>query len=129
MLTVKNLNLKVFNNKLCKYAIKNSPLSPMSNMLVGQIAMIWDMNNNPTAAQVLKEFKSDIIDLRVKCGIHNGKLINNEYIKSLSNIPNISKLRIKIINILSQFSIRIIQNLRYCPLTILSVLNLRKKLL
>jgi len=127
MLKIKSLNLKVFNNKLCKHAIKDSYLNIMSNMLIGQIAIIWDENNNPTAAQVLKEFQKDIIDLKVKCGIHNGKLISNQYVKTLSNIPNISKLRIKIINILSQYSIRIIQNLKYCPLTILSILDLRKK--
>jgi len=129
MLSIKNLNLKVFNNKLCRHAIKDTHLNVMSDMLIGQIAIIWDINNNPTAAQVLKDFKKDIIDLKVKCGIHNGKLIDNQYVKSLSNIPDLPTLRIKIINILSQFSIRIIQNLKYSPLTILSVLNLRKKLL
>jgi large subunit ribosomal protein L10 len=111
LLNSKSLNLKVFNNKLCKYAIKDSYLNVMSNMLIGQIAIIWDNNNNPTAAQVLKEFQEDIIDLKVKCGIHNGKLIDNQYIKSLSNIPDLSILRIKIINLLSKYSINIIQNL------------------
>jgi len=98
-------------------------------MLIGQIAFIWDTNNNPAAAQVLKNFKDDFIDLRVKCGIHNGKLIDNSYIKYLANIPNLPTLRVKIISILSQYSIRIIHNLRYYPLTILSVLNLRKNIL
>jgi ribosomal protein L10 len=129
MLNIKNLHLRVFNNKLCKYAIKDSYLNVMSSMLIGQIAIIWDTHNNPTAAKVLKEFQEDIINLKVKCGIHNGKLIDNEYINSLSNIPNLSTLRVRIIDILSQYSIRIIQNLKYCPLTILSILDLRKKLL
>lgn len=129
MLNANNLNIKVFNNKLCKYAIKDTYLSIMSSMLIGQVAIIWDVQNNPTAAQTLKDFQEDIIDLKVKCGIHNGKLIDNEYVKELSNIPNLSILRMKIINILSQFSLRIIYSLKSCPLTILSVLNLRKKLL
>jgi ribosomal protein L10 len=129
MLNVKNLNLKVFSNKLCKHAIKDTYLDVMSKMLIGQVALIWDENNNPTAAQVLKDFQEDIIDLKVKCGIHNGKLITNDYIKLLSNIPNLPTLRIKIISLLSQYSIRIIQNLKHYPLTILNVLDMKKNLL
>lgn len=129
MLNVKNLNLKVINNKLCRYAVKNTYLKIISNMLIGQIAIIWDTSNNPTAAQVLKEYQSDFIDLKVKCGVYNGKLINSEYINALSNIPDLSTLRVKIINLLLHCSMRIIENLQYCPSTILSVLNLRRKLL
>jgi len=129
MLNTKNLNLKVLNNKLCKYAVKDTYLKIISNMLIGQVAIIWDTENNPTAAKVLKEYQHNFIDLKVKCGVHNGKLIDNKYIKNLSNIPDLSTLRVKIINLLLYGSIRIIENLRYSPLTILNVLNLRKKLL
>jgi len=128
MLNFQNINLKVFNNKLCRYAIKDSYLNMISDMLIGQTAIIWDVNNKPTAAKVLQNFRKDIIDIKVKCGVHNGKLIDNDYIEALSNIPDLPVLRIRIINILSHCSIRIVQNLKYCPLTILSILNLKKEL-
>jgi len=129
MLKIKSLNLKVFNNKLCKHAIKNSYLDVISDQLIGQVAIIWDNDNSPMAAKVLKEFQKDIIDLKVKCGFHNGKLISNKYIKTLSNIPNLSKLRIKILNLLSQIARNIILSIKYSSLTVLNILNLRQKLL
>jgi len=127
MLKMKSLNLKVFNNKLCRYAIKESFLSVISDKLIGQIAIIWDNINSPMAAQVLKNFQKDIIDLKVKCGLHNGKLINSQYIKSLSNIPNISKLRAKILSLLSQHSRNIVLSIKHSSLTILNILKLRQK--
>jgi len=129
MLKRKSLNLKVFNNKLCRHAIKNSYLNIISNQFIGQVAIIWDNTNSPMAAKILKEFQKDIIDLKVKCGLHNGNLISNAYIKSLSNIPNLSKLRIKILHLLSQISRHIILSIKYSSLSILNILNLRRKLL
>lgn len=126
MLKVESVNLKIFSNKLCKYAFKNSPLDIMSDKLVGQIAFIWDENNKPSAAQILKIFKKDIIDLKVTCGFHNGKLVNNEYVKILSNIPNMLKLRAKILNLLLKISKNIIMSIKYKPQILLNILKLRK---
>lgn len=128
MLNLKNLNIKVFNNKLCKHAIKGTHMDILSNMLVGQIAIAWDTDNSPMLAKKLKEFHNDFIDLRVKCGMYNGKFIDKKYIKTLSNIPDLPTLRAKIINILSQQSIFIIQRIQHYSLAMLSILNLKKQL-
>lgn len=126
LLTINNICIKVFKNKLCKYAVKNTSLNVMSNKFAGQIALIWDKQNTPEAARILKTFQKDIISSKIKSGFHNGRIIDCNYIKYLSNIPNISTLRITIVKFLSQPSRHIMRNIQYPLQTIINMLNLKK---
>lgn len=126
MLNKENQNIKVFKNKLSEYAIRNTPLKSLMNNFKGQIALVWDVNNSPTSAQILKEFEKNKMPLKIKYGYHNGIKVNSKYIRYLSNIPNMQELRIKILNTILRISKKILLNIKYQSLTIINILKIKK---
>lgn len=126
MLNKEKQNIKVFKNKLSEYAIKNTPLKSLINNFKGQIALVWDINNTPTSAKVLKEFEKNKIPLKIKNGYHNGSKVNEKYIRYLSDIPSMQELKIQIINTILKISKKILLNIKYQSLTIINILKTKK---
>lgn len=126
MLNENHLNIKVFKNKLSKYAIKDSPFSSISDDLKGQTAFVWDVQSSPVAAKVLKDFREKIKDVKIICGFHDGVKVNTEYLEYLSNIPDMHSLRLKLLNILAIISRKIVFNIKYQSLAIINILKHKK---
>lgn len=118
-----NIYIKVFKNKLIKYAIKNSIFNTLTSSLTGQNAFLWDNNNALTATKIINNFDKKINKLKLVCGFLNGKKIDVDYIEYLSNIPNISILRIKLLFLLSIISRKLIYYINYQLLVIINILK------
>jgi len=122
------IHIKVFKNKIVRYAIENTILKVLSDALVGQTALLWDsnINNSLAAARIIYDAKEKISTLEPVCGFLNGKKIDKDYIKYLSKIPNMGILRSKIIFLLTDILKKIIRSIQYQLLMIINTLKHKK---
>jgi len=119
----KKLQIRVFKNTLTKLALSKSKLNHIDVNFRGQFATLWDLNNSPDIPKALSIFNKSFIGSRVKFGIHNGEMVNTDYIKKLSTIPNLDKLRLNLLNIISCLIKKILFNLKYQQIIIIRILK------
>jgi len=118
-----NLKMKVFKNTLKKKAIEKSILKDIDINFAGQIAMIWDIENRPMSAKILKEFDKTFINTRVKSGIHNGKIITSSYVKKLSVLPSLDVLRMNLLYMISSVTRKLLFSIKYKSIVIIKIIK------
>ena len=118
-------NIKVFKNQLSKCAMKNTPLQILSKNIKGEVALIWTPYNTPVLAQILKACEKKIPFSNIKCGFYNGKQVGTEYIKYLSEIPDMHILKTRILNILFTTYKKLLFNIKYQAITIINLLKIK----
>jgi len=123
MLKKNQINIRIFKNTLVKLANKNNSLNILENDFKGQIALIWDNENKPTIASLLRYFHKKITPIDIKCGFHNGKKKDIKYIEYLSNIPNLYELRCKILGIFHTILKTLLYYMKYQLIIIMYMLK------
>jgi large subunit ribosomal protein L10 len=118
-----DIKIKVFKNKLTKYAIKNSIFNSLSPDIKGQVAFLWDNKESLMITKLLNNFNKEVINLNVLCGFLNGKKISVDYIKYLSTIPDLATLRLKLLLILSIIAKQVICKISYQLLMIINIIK------
>lgn len=90
----------VTKNTLLRIALAESGLELPEELLVGQLATGFAMNEVPSLAKALTEFAKDQDDLKIVGGLLNDEFLTAEQIKELAELPSLDELRAQIIGML-----------------------------
>ncbi len=83
-----NIVYKVYKNTMLSRAFKEAGAEEMEENLVGPNAIAFSMNDEVTAAKVLKDFAEKNDKLVIKAGYVDGTVIDAEGVKNLATIPS-----------------------------------------
>lgn len=90
----------VTKNTLLKLALAEQDSALPDDLLVGQLATGFAMNEVPTLAKALTEFAKEEEDLRIVGGLLDGEFLTAEQIKELAELPSLDELRAQIIGLI-----------------------------
>jgi large subunit ribosomal protein L10 len=92
---------RVVKNNLVKLAIKDAPIEPLSEYLIGPTAMAWTENDPVLLAKKILDFAKTNQALEFKAGFVGGRIINSIEFKSLSSLPSKEELLSKLLFLLN----------------------------
>ncbi|OGH98764.1 MAG: 50S ribosomal protein L10 [Candidatus Melainabacteria bacterium RIFOXYA12_FULL_32_12] len=89
----------VVKNTLTKIAIKDTPYDGLENFLEGPSAVVFGFQDQVAPAKILTQFikKAKKVDLKLKGGVLEGKILSPEEIRQLSELPSKEELYAKIL--------------------------------
>ncbi len=94
----------VFNvtkNTLLELALEQSDKPKAHELLTGQIATGFALNEVPTLAKVLVEYAKKEENLKLKGGILGNNILSAEQVEALAKLPSLDQLRGQIIGLIS----------------------------
>ena len=113
--------MKVYKNRLVKIAVTNNKLDGLIKHLLGPNATVFSYGDNVEAIRILGNHIKDNEFLKFKAGIFEGKIVDHEFLQTLSKIPSMDTLLTQIGSGLLQF----VKQLGY-GLTLLDESHLKK---
>lgn len=90
----------VTKNTLLRLALSQSGHELPEELLVGQLATGFAMNEVPTLAKALTEFAKDQEELMIVGGLLDDELLTAEQVKALAELPSLDELRAQIMGML-----------------------------
>jgi large subunit ribosomal protein L10 len=90
----------VTKNTLLRHALEKSGKPAPADLLVGQLATGFALDEVPALAQVLTKFAKDAEHFTVKFGIMGDSLLTAEQIDALAKLPSKDELRAQILGML-----------------------------
>ncbi len=85
---------RVLKNSLVKIAIKDSPMEPMSSLMVGTTAVIWTEGETPqTPAQLALKWAREEPKFQIKGGFFEGQVLDLAGVDALSRMPGKPEMR------------------------------------
>jgi len=90
----------VTKNTLLKLALAEQDAEVPDELLVGQLATGFAMNEVPALAKALTEFAKDAENLKIVGGLLDGELLTAAQIKELADLPSLDELRAQIIGMI-----------------------------
>lgn len=90
----------VTKNTLLKLALAEQDSALPDDLLVGQLATGFAMNEVPSLAKALTQFAKEQEDLKIVGGLLDGELLTAEQIKNLAELPSLDELRAQIIGMI-----------------------------
>jgi large subunit ribosomal protein L10 len=90
----------VTKNTLLKLALAEQDTRLPDDLLVGQLATGFAMNEVPSLAKALTNFAKDVEDLKIVGGLLDGELLTAAQIKELADLPSLDELRAQIIGMI-----------------------------
>lgn len=91
----------VLKNTLAKIAFKDTVLEGVEEYLKGPTAIAFGFEDQVSPAKVLTKFIKDKKKTEIRGGILDGKLLNPDEVKDLSNLPSKEELYAKILGSLN----------------------------
>jgi large subunit ribosomal protein L10 len=92
---------RVTKNTLLLYALEQSGKPAPAELLVGQLASGFALNEVPTLAKALTDFSKEVEEFTIKFGILDDELLTAEQVKALASLPSLDELRAQIIGLIS----------------------------
>lgn len=80
-------DFKIYKNNLFIRALKDSNFTSLENALTGPNAFIFGFENELNTAKVLADFAKKNKLLKLKAGIFENKVINNEELMTIASLP------------------------------------------
>jgi large subunit ribosomal protein L10 len=90
----------VTKNTLLRLALAESGREFPEELLVGQLATGFAMNEVPTLAKALTEFAKDQEELTIVGGLLDDELLTAEQVKALAELPSLDELRAQIVGMI-----------------------------
>lgn len=91
-----NNDYKVYKNTLLLKALTDMGVEGVEPYLHGSTSVAIGYDNEVTVAKVINEAKKDNENLKIKCGIVDGKIVDEKYVQALANIPSKEELYAKL---------------------------------
>ena len=91
-----NNDYKVYKNTLLLKALTDMGVEGVEPYLHGSTSVAIGYDNEVTVAKVIDEAKKDNENLKIKCGIVDGKVVDEKYVQALANIPSKEELYAKL---------------------------------
>lgn len=81
-----SVDYRIFKNSLARIAIKKSGFDDVLELVEGPTGYAFS-NDAVTAAKVLADFSKANPNMKVKCAVLNGKLVNASGIQAIASLP------------------------------------------
>lgn len=81
------VDYKVYKNTMMSFAFKDLGLEEVEDYLKGPSAVAFSLNDPASAAKITTEFAKTNDKLKIKAGIVDGKIIDENGVKSLAELP------------------------------------------
>lgn len=109
-----DVEYKVVKNTLTRLAIKDQDWADdLAETLTGMTAIAWSYEDPSAAAKVFKAFKKDNENLKIKAGLIDGKVIDDNAVENqLATMPGKDELRAKLLATLQAPSQQFVQQLQ-----------------
>jgi large subunit ribosomal protein L10 len=123
-----NIDMKIAKNTLIKKALSNTQFEEIKKDISNQVAIAFKNSEELSIFKILCNFHTENPLVMTRCGMINGKFIDNDYIKDLAKIPNVAFLKNKILSLVLNNAYKIIYIVKYYILTLLNLINhIRRK--
>lgn len=83
----KDVELKVYKNRIVKKSIQNTEFSSLSSSLVGANIYAFSYSDSISAAKVIYEYGKKHKQIQLVSGIVEGKVLNKEEILDVAKLP------------------------------------------
>ena len=114
---------RVVKNALIKLALKNTDLEPLLDQISGPTALTFSYDDPISPAKLLKEFSKKQPKLEIKGGLVEGRVVDQDAIKNLAEIPRREVLMGHLVSVLGAGPIRLVTVLSANLQKLLQVLN------
>lgn len=91
----------VTKNTLLRHALKEANRPVPEELLLGQVATGFALNEAPTLAKTLTDFAKDQENLVIKGAILGDEILTADQVKNLASLPSRDELRAQIIGLIS----------------------------
>lgn len=91
----------VTKNTLLRHALKEADRPVPDELLLGQVATGFALNEAPTLAKALTEFAKSQENLVIKGGILGNDILTADQVRSLADLPSRDELRAQIIGMIN----------------------------
>jgi large subunit ribosomal protein L10 len=92
---------RVVKNSLIRLAVKDTEASPLEDYLIGPNAVALSYDDEITPAKLLLEYAKQNQKLEVKAGVLAGRLMLEEEMKKLVQLPSKEELQAQLLGIMS----------------------------
>jgi large subunit ribosomal protein L10 len=82
------VEFKVYKNTLARRAVAEVGIEGLDSYLEGPTAIAFSPADEVTAAKILNDFAKDNDALELKAGVVDGKVLNQDEIKTIASLPN-----------------------------------------
>ncbi|MGD2048689.1 MAG: 50S ribosomal protein L10 [Chloroflexota bacterium] len=114
---------RVTKNTLLLLALERSGKPIPADLLTGQLATGFALQEVPALAKKLSEFAKDQEQFAIKGGILGDKLLTPEQVEELAKLPSLDELRSKIIGLIQAPAIGIVSTLNSSVQQVVNVLD------
>ena len=90
-LSEKDVELKVYKNRLFKIAAKDAGIEEIQSSLTGQNVFAFGMSDDISPAKVLAAFAKDHEALELKAGTYEGRVIGADEVKEVATLPSLEE--------------------------------------
>ncbi len=87
----KDVELKVYKNRIFKIAAKENDIEAINKELVGPNIFAFGKSDDISPAKVLAEFAKTHAALKLKAGTHEGKVIGLEEVLKIATLPSLEE--------------------------------------
>lgn len=91
----------ITKNTLLKIALEQADQPILEDLLEGQIATGFALNEAPTLAKAMVNFADDEDNLVIKGGIFSGRVLTVNEVEALAKMPSLDQLRGQLIGLLN----------------------------
>jgi large subunit ribosomal protein L10 len=91
---------RVTKNTLLLHALEKAGKPAPADLLVGQLASGFALNEVPTLAKALTDFAEEVEEFTIRFGILDDELLTAEQIEALAKLPSLDELRAQIIGLI-----------------------------
>jgi large subunit ribosomal protein L10 len=114
---------RVTKNTLLLLALEKSGKPIPADLLTGQLATGFALQEVPTLAKTLIDFAKDQEQFVIKGGILGDKLLTAEQVEELAKLPSLDELRAKIIGLIQAPAINIVSTINSGVQQVVNVLD------
>lgn len=118
---------RVTKNTLLLYALEKAGKPAPADLLVGQLATGFALNEVPTLAKALTNFAEEVEEFTIRFGILDDELLTAEQIEALAKLPSLDELRAQIVGLISAPAQNITSTVANGVRQIVNVLDARAK--
>ncbi|WP_343190341.1 50S ribosomal protein L10 [Buchnera aphidicola (Mollitrichosiphum nigrofasciatum)] len=101
----KKIIINIVKNNLLKIAIQNTQFSCLKNAIKGPTLIAYALKNPGSAARIFQEFAKENKSFKITGAVFENKLLNEEEINFLANMPTYKEAIVKLITLLKEITI------------------------
>jgi large subunit ribosomal protein L10 len=93
-----NVKMTVVKNTLARIATKDTPYEGLADHLKGMTCFLCTMDRDQVVgAKTVKKFAEKDKNITIKCGMLDGRLLNADQVKALSELPSKEELQARLL--------------------------------